>query len=154
MDRFWSKIQHRGDDECWEWQAGRVAYGYGFFQHKRNGQWRREPAHRIAWELTNGPIPNGLFVCHECDNPPCCNPRHLFLGTPRQNSLDMLDKDRASMPQGIRHPRYTARLTEDQVREIRNRWPGTTQQALANEYGVALMTINHILHRRTWAHIR
>lgn len=153
MERFWSKVSIGDADACWEWQAGRHTFGYGAFEYKIKGKWRAAHAHRVAWELVNGDIPDGMFVCHRCDNPPCVNPGHLFLGTPRQNTLDMLQKDRASMPSGVAHPRYTARLTEEQVREIRRRWPSETQQSLASEFGVGVMTVNHIVNRRTWKHI-
>lgn len=83
---FWAKVDRRGPDECWEWTTGRERYGYG---HSVLGT-----ASRVAWELTNGPIPDGQRVLHSCDNPPCCNPRHLFLGTQLDNVRDMMAKGR------------------------------------------------------------
>ena len=94
-ERFWSKVDRGGDDECWEWQAAAALtdpdYQYGAF-----GVPGRGPilSHRMAWELTHGEITEGLHVCHHCDNPPCCNPRHLFLGTRSDNMQDMLRKGR------------------------------------------------------------
>ena len=92
-ERFWSKVNRVEDpDECWEWiPKARHKFGYGIFMDRPYGT---KKAHRVAWELTNGEIPNGLMVLHTCDNPPCCNPNHLFLGTAQDNSLDMMSKGR------------------------------------------------------------
>lgn len=89
-ERFWSKVTR--SDRCWEWQGPRDHDGYGFIKVMRCS--RR--AHRCSWELCVGPIPNNLFVLHRCDNPPCVNPAHLFLGTARDNALDMVGKGRAA----------------------------------------------------------
>ena len=90
MDKFWNKVDRRGPDDCWPWLKGKDRKGYGqttiAYQHHR--------AHRLAWELANGPIPAGLCVLHRCDNPPCCNPGHLWLGTQRDNAHDAIAKGR------------------------------------------------------------
>lgn len=91
-DRFWSKVQKLGPNECWNWTAAvrRKDEGYGAFWFNR----RHHPASRIAWILTHGDINHGLVVCHKCDNPRCCNPNHLFLGTPKENDTDRVLKNR------------------------------------------------------------
>lgn len=87
-DRFWAKVDRSG--ECWTWTASAHSFGYGRFGIGR----RVFTAHRVAWELVNGPVPGGLHVCHRCDNPPCVRPDHLFLGTAKENLRDMIAKGR------------------------------------------------------------
>lgn len=102
--RFWSRVAVGEADECWEWRVAKNSDKYGnFWIHDRS--WR---AHRVAWILTYGPIPNGLLVCHKCDNPGCCNPYHLFLGTSKDNQID-----------SARKGRQAAKLTEEDVLKIR-----------------------------------
>lgn len=88
VDRFWPKVE-KGDG-CWEWQAHRNPEGYGVIGIDRVPV----GAHRVAWELTYGPIPEGIYVCHHCDNPPCVRPDHLFLGTNSDNIIDAMSKHR------------------------------------------------------------
>lgn len=89
--RFWPRLDQSGGPEaCWPWTGSRTRTGYG----KCSVDGRHVAAHRLAWQLTNGPIPDGLHVLHRCDNPPCCNPGHLFLGTHTDNVRDMLAKGR------------------------------------------------------------
>src|SRR5690349_6136897 len=114
-ERFWSKVDRSRDDTCWVWKAGRDRAGYGQFWVYDRG--RSIGAHRIAYELINGPIPEGMFVCHTCDNPPCCNPTHLFVGTPADNTTDRDQKGRLHAPEGSRHG--GALLTEDSVKEMK-----------------------------------
>jgi hypothetical protein len=93
--RFWAKVADMESDGCWEWRGARNQDGYGVVGWKENGGTRTTTASRIAVELTTGePIPAGLLVCHECDNPPCCNPNHLFLGTYTDNVRDAMRKGR------------------------------------------------------------
>lgn len=96
---FWDRVSIPDDpDACWEWQGPLYHDGRG--QVQING--RRLIASRAAWEMVNGPIPPGMFACHHCDNPPCVRPDHLFLGTPKDNTEDMLRKGRAHWQKGNR----------------------------------------------------
>lgn len=144
---FWDRVDTSGGPgSCWEWQRCRVRR-YGALS------WGGKPirAHRLAWELTNGPVPPGLHVLHRCDNPPCCNPNHLFLGTHQENHADMVAKRRHA--HGEKDGR--AILRAPQVITIRalyatGRW---TQAALAEAYGVDRSTIGYIIRRRLWRHV-
>lgn len=100
--RFWAKVERNAADECWPWAgytptptARRLSYGY-FYLTKT----KKVRAHRVAYELSVGEIPEGLFVCHRCDNPRCCNPAHLWLGTAAENNADRDAKGRAGPPPG------------------------------------------------------
>jgi HNH endonuclease len=97
--RFHSKIRRETSDGCWEWMGTRFDSGYGAFHLK--GKLRR--AHRVMWEWSNGSTPDGVFVCHHCDNPACVNPVHLFLGTPQDNMTDKVNKGRLVASPGQRN---------------------------------------------------
>lgn len=105
--RFWAKVDRSGgSDACWPWTARKHRFGYGLIRADSGGLTLR--AHRVSWELTNGPIPegtgyHGTCVLHRCDNPRCVNPAHLFLGTAADNSHDMSQKGRAWRPTGQRN---------------------------------------------------
>lgn len=151
ISRFWSKVDKRGPDECWPWMAYRKAQGYGQIS-LGNHLYR---AHRIAYFLVYGAFPSELCLMHTCDNPPCCNRRHLSLGTRTDNSRDKVRKGRTShaAPKGEAHA--DAKLTAQHVRQIRRRYAAgrITYRALAAEYGVAHSSIGGIVRRETWKHI-
>lgn len=147
-ERFWERVDTSGD--CWLWTGTGRGNGYGGLSV--NG--KNRSAHRIAWELTNGAIPDGLFVCHRCDNPACVRPEHLFLGTPRANIQDMMAKGRARFgdaPPG----KGRATLTPESVREVRRlATQGQSQRALARRYGVRSSAIYKLLHGITWKNLK
>lgn len=148
-DKFWPQVE-KGDG-CWLWIGARTYNGYGYCAGRG--------AHRLSWELHHGPIQKGLLVCHKCDNPPCVRPDHLFLGTPRDNTQDSLVKGRSRPGLNLRHKKGQAhpyaKLTEEQVREIRSRFVPyrVSQYKLAQEFGVSRNTIQRIIERRSWTHI-
>lgn len=142
--RFWSKVEAKTAGECWTWLGAR-SHGYGRYKAHTG---ITLAAHRVAWELSFGPIPRGLNVCHRCDNPPCVNPNHLFLGTQCENLRDCAVKGRARAPRGERNGR--AKLMRSEVVEIRSSC-GVTQQALAVRFGVSRTTISYVMSGRRWA---
>lgn len=107
--RWWQKVDRRGPDECWEWLASRDKDGYGKFQVPTPEGQRHIRAHRYGYEMLVGPIEGRLQVCHTCDNPPCCNPAHWFLGTNLENNADKVAKDRQAKIWGA--PLLNARKT-------------------------------------------
>lgn len=146
--RFWSKVDKRGTDECWPWVAVTGTGGYGHFSI----QGRMARAHRQAFILTNGPIPDGLDCCHKCDNPPCCNPAHLFIGTTSENLNDCVAKGRYNRPNGERC--HLAKLTAGKVRTIRKLFAGGTKRAtIARRFGVTWESIDAVVKRKSWKHI-
>ncbi len=140
-----------GSDACWAWTKGRNFRRGGYGKIKIRGKDRG--AHRVAWELENGPIPEGMLVCHRCDNPPCCNPSHLFLGSHADNNHDRDAKGRhvARDCSGANNGR--ARLARADVDVIRTayREDRTSQAVLAAEFNVSRRAIYAIVNDRTWA---
>jgi hypothetical protein len=137
---FWAKV--RISDDCWEWTGATNGMGYG--RLNRRGTFLA--AHRFSYELANGSIPDGLSVCHRCDNPPCVRPDHLFLGSMQDNIRDSVAKRRSVG----RHGRST-RLSEDDVRNIRQRIAqGDTLYAIAQAFAVSWGAVYDIRRRRSW----
>lgn len=163
-ERFWSKVdKSAGADDCWPWTAGVNAQGYGQFY--LDGAAR---SHRVAWQLTNGPIPDGLHVLHHCDNTRCCNvSRCLFLGTNEENIADKMAKGRHRSPAGAANGTHTkpesvargarvgsAKLSESEALAIlaaANR--GEHHYAIAVRFGVGRTTVRDIVNGRCWKHI-
>jgi hypothetical protein len=147
--RFWGKMERRANSNCWEWQGFKDRWGYG--RTKMEGQ---QLAHRAAYVIAHGAIPDGMCVLHRCDNPPCCNPDHLFLGTVADNNADMVAKGRHFVPSpcgyspllcGERNSQ--AKLTDFQVSEIRRRRAqGERTVALAEEFSISQRYVYKLVH--------
>lgn len=150
--RFVRKVGSKNSNGCCLWLAGKSSKGYGcFYPTRRNAT----GAHRFAWELANEKkIPGGLFVCHACDVPSCCNPEHLFLGTNLENMRDMANKKRTHFQ---RHPEeikrgeksHMAKLTDFEVSEIRKlKGSGLSQSAIGKMFGVCQSHVGVILNNK------
>lgn len=145
--RFWAKVERRDRKDCWLWTASTARGGYGQLGDPERGNVK---AHRLSWELHRGPVPDGLQVLHQCDQPRCVNPGHLFLGTNVDNHRDKMRKNRHAV--GAAHG--AAKLTEEDVIAIwRRAAAGERQKLLADEYGVSQPTVSDIVRRRTWRHV-
>lgn len=162
--RFWQKVdQSAGQDACWLWTTAHTHVGYGRFAltHQRTVY-----AHRLAYFLTYGEIPTDKIVCHRCDNPTCCNPAHLFVGTHKENVQDMIDKGRK--PRGENHWTFrspnsvargerqgSAKLSEEQVISLRTRYEAhdCERKELAAEFHIDVTHLWRIAKGRNWQHI-
>lgn len=152
---FWSKVLVTNKiSECWEWVGARKPKGYG----NVSIDGKHTTAHRAAFTFANGPIPEGYMVCHVCDNPSCCNPHHLMLGTTKSNYVDMVMKNRMDFHKrkasGERN--FNAKLTDEKVAEIRRLYDcgSMSQKALGKVYGVTQTSIGHVVRRETWKHVK
>lgn len=146
--RLWNKIKKAGPDDCWKWKGCCNDKGYG-----QLGSGGREGktiyAHRTIFELEIGPIPEGLFVCHHCDNRKCCNPKHLFLGTNQDNVDDMVSKNRQAKIKGVLHG--SSKLTEEQVLKIRLDLRSTRK--IANDYCISHGQAWRVKTKKDWKHL-
>lgn len=145
--RFWSKVEKGKDHECWPWIAcvRNKQEGYGAFWY----QGRHHPAPRIAYFLGTGEFVTDLQICHRCDNPSCCNPAHLFLGTGKQNNDDKVEKGRHAYGEKCAN----SILNEESVRKIRSMRATHTACAIAEIFGVDYTTISDVCRRKSWNHV-
>jgi hypothetical protein len=150
QDRFWSKVERGSAQECWEWEASRFPDGYGCFGYEG----RTHHAQRIAYILAYGDFDRSLEVRHTCDNPPCCNPAHLLLGTHADNMRDMAERGRTDYPRLKGDEHSSSKLKSEQVLEIRRRAAaGESRVDLGLEFGVTPSNISMIATRRSWRHL-
>jgi hypothetical protein len=152
--RFWSKVIVPDDpEECWGWKASTSKYGYGYIR------WCGKPdyGHRASYHISHGNMPKkGLEVCHSCDNPSCCNPRHLFLGTHKQNMHDAIRKGRfVSIIAPRAEESGSAKLTWKEVNQIRELYSTGkySQTKLAKRFGIHQAHVSRIIRNVTWAYI-
>ncbi len=138
-------------NDCWIWQGAPISDGYGRITIKG----KQVRVHRLMYEISHSTkIPPGMVVCHTCDTPLCCNPDHLFLGTPKDNHYDAMEKGRHTRGEKVN----TCKLSERQVIEIRKRWELAPKQygmlsALAREFNVTHANIKCIISMKTWKHV-
>jgi len=143
-ETFWDRTRRAGD--CILWTLGADKRGYG----RVSFQGRKRRAHQVAWEITNGPIPAGLWLLHSCDNPACCNPEHLRLGDHEQNMRDMRERGRS--PKGSANPQ--SKLTDSSIAEIRRLYSsGQMQKDIAKLFQISKSAVSLICLRRTWSHV-
>jgi hypothetical protein len=154
LERFWSKVDKEkstifyNGERCWEWTRSVSKFGYGELQW---GKDRTKRTHRISWIINCGEIPAGMLVCHHCDNPPCVNPSHLFLGTHQDNATDKTVKGRHynGDQSGVHNPQ--AKLNLDLVSEIRRRASlGETQRSIAKDLGMSFQNISRVVNHELW----
>lgn len=148
-EKFWSKVDIHGEDECWEWKECKNN-GYGSVRY----QGKMHPAHRVAFILAGGVLTQrNKFTCHHCDNPSCCNPKHLFAGNADINNKDRAAKGRSGNNKGEKN--NSAKITEEQVLEIRHirKTNNISYKDIGNLYGLKSSQILRICHRESWVHI-
>jgi hypothetical protein len=159
-ERFWSHVEKKELDECWEWQARKNMWGYGVFHIGL----QTKLAHRVRWEIDYGEIPTGMCILHKCDNPACVNPSHLWIGTHKDNSDDKMAKGRESHKSTPKKPESkvymrgsrqgSSKLKEENVIAIRIFYQlGSTLSELAKMYNISKSVICNIVHRKSWTHV-
>lgn len=149
LERLRAGLDCRGPDECWEWQGAVNLRGYGRIQVAGKARY----THRVVWMLRHGRIPDGLSILHHCDNPPCGNESHLFIGTPGDNVRDMFDKGRQPRQDGVHNP--AAKVTDEVVRGIRRRARIRESHAsIARSLGISRPAVSLIVEGKRWAHVK
>lgn len=151
MERFLRSFSKEEGSSCWNWLLHLDRDGYGHMTIRyENGDILNKKSHRMAYSLLVGEVPDGMSVCHKCDNPKCVNPDHLFLGTQQDNMNDKQNKNRHHF--GEKHP--MAKLKEEDVSSIKFKAnSGSTHDSIAKEYGVCRQTISRIVSGSGWANL-
>lgn len=143
-EKFWSRVDIRNEEDCWEWMGAKKNGTYGFYAPMPGVLLK---SHRVAYALFNGFIDDNLLVCHKCDNPSCCNPEHLFLGTSQDNIQDMIRKSRKASTKGTCNP--SAKLTPEQVRAIFV--DSRINKEIAQDYKIQPSLVSQIRRRAIWS---
>ena len=147
------KLLIENDNGCLEFSGARLKKGYGIFVigSRKDATRSHKLAHRVAYFIAYGPIPDGMFVCHKCDNPSCCNPDHLFLGTPKDNMMDMLNKGRnvTISLKGEKNP--NAKFSNKDVTEIAN--GSLSFREAKSRYGISKSHFYRLRNGDAWKHI-
>ena len=151
--KFWKYVVKSNDiNKCWGWNAS-LCFGYGQVNQYENGKYKKYFAHRLSWEIHNGTIPSGLCILHKCDNPICCNPNHLFLGTKRDNIIDCYSKKRRPINnwcQGEKNP--SSKLNEKNIIDIRQLLnKGLKQLEIALSFNISQSTVSSIKRNKLWS---
>ncbi len=146
--RFHKQYIIESETDCWIWTGSSTKHqGYGVIKDKC----KTKLAHRVSWELHNGPIPDGLNACHHCDTPACVNSDHLFLGTQKDNMHDAVKKGRVNGKHLIGENNNNVKITWEKVKEIRgSNKKGMSERKLAKEHGVDRKTIHEVCTHQTW----
>lgn len=147
---FWAKVCLHTVEGCWVWLGAKSRSGYGRF----NVAGKNRFASRVSWLLHYGADPGGMHVCHHCDNPPCVNPKHLFLGDDADNSIDKCAKGRQHRPGVVGEDSYNHKLSGETVLQIRELIEdGISQKEVAKRFGISQTNVSAIKRRKTWGHI-
>lgn len=145
--RFWSQVRIAGPDDCWPWMSA-IVRRYGHFAARE----KSVKAHRYAYQITKGTIPKGQIVRHTCDNPPCCNPAHLIVGTHADNAKDRDSRGRGADRKGDKHP--YRKIDSERLILIRRRLDrGEKLHSVAQEFGISVTQTSRIKNRKTWRSI-
>ena len=146
--KFWSKVDKKGDDDCWNWTGAKSSGGYGCIGIGG----KILTASRVAYRFHYGVDPDTLDVCHTCDNRKCCNPNHLFLGTRYDNMRDMVNKGRNKSFPGESH--YYSKIKEEDVYTMRElNKLGLTYASIARLYNMTAVSVSGIVRGRSWKHL-